>query len=338
MALIRNELRTGVLLLTSLTVLAGVLIFLGAPGAFCERRIYRVYFDNASGINVGAPVMLVGRRVGQVARLISPVPSADRPRPDLAALVEVTVTCDTRIYRKQRVTMLQYSLLGEQVVDFTLGDEASGIAPGGTSYIGERQPGLGDVGQKMLEKLDPVMGSAAIAMQDLQKTSAQLREITQQGSDLVVAIANFRQLGERFLVISGTDGALQRTLSNVEALTGKDSPLSRTLVHAEAFTGTLAGNRDVGATLHNFRQASEALSATTRGLKASVCRIRPGIDQTVHNAEQFTDTVKRQPWRLIWPSTKKYPEDQPDAAQMCIAPKPSPGCPPMIAAKNPPKR
>jgi ABC-type transporter Mla subunit MlaD len=32
--------------------------------------------------------------------------------------------------------------------------------------------------------------------------------------------------------------------------------------------------------------------------------------QVINNAEQFTDTVKREPWRLIWPSTKEYPGDQ----------------------------
>ena len=34
-----------------------------------------------------------------------------------------------------------------------------------------------------------------------------------------------------------------------------------------------------------------------------------GMDQ-VENAKQFTDTLKHQPWRLIYPSTKKYPEDE----------------------------
>ncbi|MDD5351253.1 MAG: MlaD family protein [Chthoniobacteraceae bacterium] len=316
MALIRNELRTGVLVLVSLVLLGGVLIFLGAPGAFCERRVYRVYFDNAGGINVGAPVMLAGRRVGQVSRLLSPVPTAERPRPDLAAVVEVSVACDAQIFRKQRVTMLQYNLLSEQVVDFTLGDESSGLATKGMSFIGDRQPGLGDVAQKVVDKLDPVVGSATLAMKDIQKTASQLTEITRQGSDLVVGISNFRQFGERLAAISGTDGALQRTLCNIETLTGKESPLARALAHAETFTSSLAGNRDIGASLRNFRQASESLSVAARGLKSSVCNARPGIDQTVRNAEQFTDTVKRQPWRLIWPSTKKYPDDPP---QDCTA-------------------
>ena len=294
MALIRNELRTGLLVALSAAVLAAALIYLEAPGMAGERRIFRIYFDNAGGINAGAPVMLAGRKIGQVSRLISPVPESQRPRPELAVIVEVAVDRNALIYREEKVTMLQFSLLGEQVIDFTLGSEASGRATGDTTFIGERQPGLADVGQQMLVKLNPVIESATLAMQDLQKTCSHLTEITQEGSDMVVAIANFRVFGERLLALTGSDGALQQTFLN-----------------AEKFTGDLAENKDIGVSLRNFRQASENLSSTARNLKCRVRSIGPGIDQTVQNAEQFTDTVKRQPWRLIWPSTKKYPEDRP---------------------------
>ena len=317
MAAIRNELRTGLLVALTAAVLAAALIYLEAPGMAGERRIFRIYFDNAGGINAGAPVMLAGRKIGQVSRLISPVPEAQRPRPELAVIVEVAVDRSALIYREEHVTMLQYSFLGEQVIDFTQGNEASGRATGDTTFIGERQPGLADVGQKVLEKLDPVVGSATLAMKDLQKTCSHLTEITEEGSDMVVAIANFRVFGERLLVLTGSDGAFQQTFDNLQALTGKESPLANALANAEKFTSGLAENKDIGVSLRNFRQASENLSSTARNLKCSVRSIRPGIDRTVQNAEQFTDTVKHQPWRLIWPSTKKYPEDQP---QPCVNP------------------
>jgi len=310
MGLIRNEFRTGLLVLLTAAILAVALIYLGAPGWAGERRVFRVYFDNASGINIGAPVMLAGRKIGQVSALISPVPESQRPRPELAVVVEVAVDPTAKIYREEHVWMIQYSLLGEQVIDFTKGNEASGLATADTKFIGERQAGLSEVGQKMLEKLDPMVGSATLAMQDLQKTSARLAEITKEGSDLALAIASFRQFGDQLVVLSGSDGAMQQTLDNLRLLTGEESPLARTLTNAEKFTGSLADNKDIGISLRNFRQASANFSSTARGLKSTVNGIRPGIDQTVHNAEQFTDTVKRQPWRLIWPSTKKYPEDK----------------------------
>ena len=308
MAVIRDELRTGLLVIFTSTVLAAALIYLEAPGLAGQRRIYRVYFDNANGINVGAPVMLAGRKVGQVARIFSPVPVSERPRQDLEAAVEVAVDAHALIYREEKVVMLQYSLLSEQVVDFAQGNEASGLAESRTNFIGERQPGLGEVGQKMMEKIDPVINDADVVMKELQTTTSHLSRITENGSDLVTALAQFRQVGEQLVALSGSDGAVRHTAENLERLTDDDGPLTRLLSNVEKFTGDLAGNKDVGVSLRNFRRASENLSSTTQGLKNS---IGPGISRTVHNAEQFTDTVKRQPWRLIWPSTKHYPEDKP---------------------------
>ncbi|MEI7958449.1 MAG: MlaD family protein [Verrucomicrobiota bacterium] len=323
MAVIRNELRTGLLVAITAAVLAAALIYLEAPGLAGERRIYRIYFDNAGGINAGAPVMLAGRKIGQVSRLISPIPVSQRPRPDLVVMVEVAVDRNALIYREERVNMLQYNLLSEQVIDFTKGNEASGRATAETQFIGERQPGLADVGQKMLEKLDPVIGSATLAMKDLQKSSANLATITEQGSDLTSAIANFRLLGDQLVVLSGSDGAVQQTLDNLKMLTGEDSPLAHTITNAEKVTGDLANNKDISVSLRNFRRASENFSSSARGLRSGVQNIRPGIANTVHNAEQFTDTIKHQPWRLIWPSTKKYPEDK---DKKCATPKGTPAC------------
>jgi hypothetical protein len=38
------------------------------------------------------------------------------------------------------------------------------------------------------------------------------------------------------------------------------------------------------------------------------------LEPVGENVKEFSETVKTQPWRLIWPSTKKYPEAQKAAA------------------------
>src|SRR5205823_13325115 len=73
MQLRRNEGLTGLLVVATLAVLTGVLVLLGAPGLFRPLVTYKIYFDNAAGIKLGAPVLLAGRKIGQVAALYSPV-------------------------------------------------------------------------------------------------------------------------------------------------------------------------------------------------------------------------------------------------------------------------
>src|SRR3954449_13036954 len=73
MQLRRNEILTGLLVIGTVAVLVGTLILLGSPGLFRPLSTYRIYFDNAAGIKLGAPVLLAGRKIGQVQKLYSPV-------------------------------------------------------------------------------------------------------------------------------------------------------------------------------------------------------------------------------------------------------------------------
>ena len=66
---------TGLLVLSTLAVLTVILILLGAPGLFRPLITYKLYFDNAAGIKLGAPVLLAGRKIGQVKLLIRPFPA-----------------------------------------------------------------------------------------------------------------------------------------------------------------------------------------------------------------------------------------------------------------------
>ena len=71
MQLRRNEILTGLLVLATVAILAGILILLGAPGLFKPLVTYKIYLDNAAGIKLGAPVLLAGRKIGQVEKLHS---------------------------------------------------------------------------------------------------------------------------------------------------------------------------------------------------------------------------------------------------------------------------
>ena len=50
MQLQRSEFLTGVLVLITVAVLTAILILLGAPGLFRPLVTYKLYFDNAAGI------------------------------------------------------------------------------------------------------------------------------------------------------------------------------------------------------------------------------------------------------------------------------------------------
>jgi ABC-type transporter Mla subunit MlaD len=135
MQLIRNEIRTGILVLLTLGLTVALVIYLSAPGLIRPVRIYHVYFDDAAAMKVGGTVLLAGRKIGVVRRIYSPVPPNERPpgKPNYEARIDVEVSADAEIYRENPVNMRTFGLLAELVIDFVNGNPESGRAE--NSYL-----------------------------------------------------------------------------------------------------------------------------------------------------------------------------------------------------------
>src|SRR5437868_9255857 len=314
MQLQRNEIMTGVLVVGTVAVLVFILVLLGAPGLFRPLVTYRMYFDNAAGIKVGAPVMLAGRKIGQVQKLFSPVsreedaraqeadtalhppepgatptptPTEGKPnKPKYEVRVEVQVDKDAKVYRDAMARLMQLGLLGDMAIDFTQGTEASGRAKDGERFAGERTPDLGDAAAKMLEIIKPVATEATNTMKDLQQTAQNLGRLTDENSELQLALTQFKTFGE-----------------HLSGLTAPDSALSHSLTNIEKISTSLTENDNIEVTLRNLRSSSDKL-------KVAITELEPAGE----NIKQFSETIKTQPWRLIWPSTKKYAEASPTPA------------------------
>jgi ABC-type transporter Mla subunit MlaD len=332
MNLVRNEIRTGVLVVVTLVALIGILLYLGAPGVLIPQHTYRIYFENAAGVKPGAQVLLAGRKVGQVHAMFSPVLEKDRPNPKLETLVEVHVDAGARIFKTVKVQIAQPSLLGDTVIDFASGQETSGLAPNGAYFIGERAPSLSDLAPTVMARLDPVLAKLNGTLDSLQKTSANLTKLTAEGADLQEAFAEFKQFGINLNELSGYDSSLRHSMQNIEnltsdngklgqslnhlaELTGPDGSISKTFKNTEKFTSELTENNDAATIMRNFRSASE-------NLNRDLTQIGQQFSVIGGNLEQASDTVKRQPWRLIWPTTKKYPAEASPAPTPRASPTP----------------
>jgi len=303
MQLERNEILTGLLVIGTIGVIAFLLVLLGAPGLFRPLVTYGVYFDNAAGIKPGAVVMLAGRKIGQVQKLYSPLTPAEEkqaqqaaaaihsPEPNASpsapsrfeARVDVQVDKNARLYRDAKAQMIQLGLLGDMAIDFTQGTKESGRAKDGDTFAGERTPDLGEAAAKMLEVIKPVAAEATNTMKDLQQTADNLNHLTDQNSELNLALNQFKTFGEHLSDLTASDSALSQSLNNIQKI-----------------STSLSDNDNIEVTLRNLRTSSEKLKL-----------VLADLEPVGENIKQFSQTVKTQPWRLIWPTTVKYAEASP---------------------------
>jgi ABC-type transporter Mla subunit MlaD len=326
MQLQRNEILTGLLVLVTVAVLTGILILLGAPGLFKPLVTYKIYMDNAAGIKLGAPVLLAGRKIGQVEKLYSPVSKEDAARaeasaealraadpaatptptpkpnasptpvetkPKYEARIDVRVDKDAGVYKDAKARLITLGLLGETAIDFTQGNESSGRANDGEMFAGERVPDFGESISKMLDIVKPVATEATATLKELQTTAQNLSRITDENSQMNMALAQMRTFAE-----------------NLTAMTGRDSSIALALKNIEKISTDLSSNDNITITLQNFRESSDKL----KGIMADLSQLGPDLKESGANVKELTQTVKSQPWRLIWPSTKKYPQDEKPAA------------------------
>lgn len=318
---------TGLLVVGSVAAISFVLILLGAPGLFRPLVTYRIYVDNAAGIKLGAPVMLAGRKIGQVSKLHSPVSREEEQRaqevavlyhqpeptdsppaegkPKYEARIDVQVDKSGLVYRDAHARLMQFGLLGEMAIDITQGTEGSGRAKDGEIFAGERVPDFSTAAAKMLEVIKPVAAEATSTMKELETTAQNLSRITEPNSELNLAMGQFKKFGEHLV-----------------DLTASESPLSVSLKNIEKITNDLAANNNLSVTLENFRDSSEKLKVTMRDL-----------EPVGANIKEFSETIKTQPWRLIWPGSKKSqpteekkppPGDQTITVRKTTKPKPTP--------------
>ncbi|MEY2489068.1 MAG: phospholipid/cholesterol/gamma-HCH transport system substrate-binding protein [Verrucomicrobiota bacterium] len=322
MQLQRNEILTGLLVLVTVAVLTGILILLGAPGLFRPLVTYRIYLDNAAGIKLGAPVLLAGRKIGQVEKLYSPVskdeaqraetaaaalrasdpntPSTPTPKPNATptpaearvkyeARIDVRVDKSAGVYKDAKARLITLGLLGETAIDFTQGNENSGRATDGEMFAGDRVPDFGEAIAKMLDIVKPVAVEATGTLKELQTTAQNLSRITDEYSQLNMALAQMRTFAE-----------------NLTSMTARDSSISIAFKNIEKISTDLSSNDNIQMTLQNFRESSDKLKA----ILADLSQLGPDLKESSQNVKELTATVKSQPWRLIWPSTVKHPEDQ----------------------------
>jgi ABC-type transporter Mla subunit MlaD len=170
----RNEVTTGLLVLIAMGILGAALVVISMPGVIYPMKTFHISFDNASGLHPGDPVLLAGRKIGEVTALESPVPMARRPEghPDYEVLIEVKVDKDARVRSEVIARLYQQGLMGQQVIDFIQGDETSPIAPDHSVFVGERVPQIAELAAIHLERL------------------------TGENSDLSAIMRNTRQLSE----------------------------------------------------------------------------------------------------------------------------------------------
>ena len=239
-ALTWTELRVGVVVLVSLSILAFAILSIdaGGGGAFGARYQVRALMNDVNGLKSGSPVRVGGVEVGTVTSVGFAA--------DGSGMVEVGMRLDQRVQDRvtteSQATLGSLGLLGEKAVDVTSATHGQPIEDGG--YVAAAAE-------------DPFKG----LLTDASSSTSHLRRILSRvdaGEGLVGKALRDEELYERMTDVSVR---LQGVLGKLESERG---PLGR-LVNDENMSRDLAGSvRAIERVAARTESGQGALGALTR--------------------------------------------------------------------------
>jgi phospholipid/cholesterol/gamma-HCH transport system substrate-binding protein len=153
-----SELRVGrAVLFASVTLTVLIFLMSGTTGMFTPKISLRSYFDNASGLRLGAPVRLEGVDVGNVEaiRIIR-----DNPLTPVEVTMKVSSKYDYALRRDSMTSLNTAGVLGETYVDIDSSQAKLGPAQNGDVLPTRDRPDFQDVvrsGQSTLQNMQTLL-------------------------------------------------------------------------------------------------------------------------------------------------------------------------------------
>jgi phospholipid/cholesterol/gamma-HCH transport system substrate-binding protein len=240
-ALTWTELRVGLVVIISLFVLAGTILYIGSGGGspFAKKYLVKALMADVNGLKPGAPVRVGGVEVGTVDKV-------EFAGKDAGGMVEVTMKLDRRVQDRvtteSQATLGAMGLLGEKAVDITAAPRGAPIQDGG--YVSAAAQ-------------DPFKG----LMADASDSTAHLRRILARmdaGEGLIGKALRDDELYQRMIDVSVR---LQTMMDKLESQKG---PLGR-LMNDEVMANSLSSSaRGIEAVVSRIESGQGPLGALSK--------------------------------------------------------------------------
>jgi phospholipid/cholesterol/gamma-HCH transport system substrate-binding protein len=158
-----SQLRVGITVIFASLVL-GLLLFLmsGTSGLFSHRITLISFFDNASGLRVGAPVRLSGVDIGNVVG-IRIVPDKDKQATPVEVIMKVSMKYSFNLRRDSVSSLDTAGVLGETFMDIDSSQAIGPPAQDGDMLPTHVHPDFNEVvrsGQSTLQNMDALLKRA----------------------------------------------------------------------------------------------------------------------------------------------------------------------------------
>jgi phospholipid/cholesterol/gamma-HCH transport system substrate-binding protein len=302
-----SQLKVGVtVIFASLTLALLLFLMTGTGGLFTRRITIHSYFDNASGLRVGAPVRLSGVDIGNVTR-IQIVSTKDKQ----LTPVEVTMRVSTKYIdsmRRDSVTSLDTAgVLGETYLDI---DSSQAIGPqvqDGDTLPTQVHPDFNQVvraSQSTLQNLDALLKRADRILAFAESGKGSLGKLIYDPTlynRFSVTVADFQKIVDQVSSGQGSLGALisrndayEKFLSTLDKMNGVIDDIQQGKGTAGKFLKDPSLYNNASETVANLKKFTEDVNAGkgTLGKLSKDEELARKLDTTITKLSQLTSQLE----------------------------------------------
>ena len=267
-----SQLKVGSIVLVSVLLLTTLLFLMTSAagiGFFQKRIVVHSFFDNASGVKVGAPVSLQGVTIGEVARVEITTDPAHKLTP-VEVVMKLSPHFRRSIHKDSFVELQTTGVLGDTVVDINSQLATGPEVENGDELRTKNVPSIQDVVAssqetvKSLNEIMPKINDIVTAVDTGKGSAGKLINDPQLYNRAVATVADLQTLADNLNRGRGTAGKLltdDSVYNNLKDTTARLDALATNLSSGKGTAGKLLTDDTLYNNLNNTVSQTNALLA-----------------------------------------------------------------------------
>jgi phospholipid/cholesterol/gamma-HCH transport system substrate-binding protein len=302
-----SELRVGLTVIFASVTLALLLFLMSGTSGLFSRRITLVsFFDNASGLRVGAPVRLSGVDIGNVAA-IRVVPDKDKQITPVEVIMKVGTKYAFNLRRDSVTALDTAGVLGETYLDIDSSQAIGPLAQDGDTLPTHVHPDFNEVvrsSQSTLQNMDALLKRADRILAFAESGKGSLGKLIYDPrlyDQLSQTVTEFKQVVDEIAKGQGSLGQLINSNDAYSKFVATLDKMNAVVDDLQAGKGT-AGRflkdpslyNNANDTLANFKKVSEDINAGkgTLGKLTKDEELAQKIDTTLTKLSALTTALE----------------------------------------------
>lgn len=313
MASLKEEMKAGIIILTSLILLTAFIILIGGSQFFEKLDKYHVKVMDAAGLEVGAQVKLGGVRIGRVLDIKAPTD------PGQPVTIEIGIKNGTILYKGTQALITQVGLVGDIYLLLSVEKTTNERLREGETIPSEEQVQFA----RIMNRVEDLSKSIDGLIRDVdrlfsQKNIKEIEKVIENTNRTITSASS--NLDQIVSALKSTTDKLELVFNEIGGFVRDNKgEVSLAIQRArETIEKTGEDIEKAGEMIKAFEETAKTLNSTSKSVDKTITSVDKVIDLNSQNLDQLLNLmtrttedlqdliqeIKAKPWGLLYKGGK----------------------------------